>query len=231
MIEIFFIQLIAFVFCNLLWVNAYFILLEKSILRSFLRSLLFLILSSISLINADHIWASLTGASVLFITSLLFDHKLQRNIKRFLFLTAGQFLIIFFLFAIELNWISVIRDLPRTYDLQLDKTTLQYATAFLFCLAPSNIFIKAILEYLRINVPFRKDSLKRGGRFIGNLERVITLTLVIKGQYEAIGLIIAAKSILRSGSKEAEKEYLVIGNLLSFGIAIIIGSLLLWSTE
>jgi hypothetical protein len=43
-------------------------------------------------------------------------------------------------------------------------------------------------------------------------------------QYEAVGFIIAAKSILRyEGVKTSKTEYVLIGSLLSFGIAIITG--------
>jgi hypothetical protein len=43
-------------------------------------------------------------------------------------------------------------------------------------------------------------------------------------QYEAVGFLIAAKSILRyEGKKTSKTEYVLIGSLLSFGIGIIIG--------
>ena len=43
-------------------------------------------------------------------------------------------------------------------------------------------------------------------------------------QYEVIGFLIAAKSILRyEGVKTSKTEYVLIGSLLSFGVAIIIG--------
>jgi hypothetical protein len=72
------------------------------------------------------------------------------------------------------------------------------------------------------------DDLLNAGKLIGNIERVLTLTLLLMGQYEAIGFIIAGKSILRyEGEKTAKTEYVLVGTLLSFGIAIIIGILIL----
>jgi len=45
------------------------------------------------------------------------------------------------------------------------------------------------------------------------------------GQYEAVGLIIAAKSILRFKGTQ-HSEYVLVGTLLSFGIAVFTGILL-----
>lgn len=44
------------------------------------------------------------------------------------------------------------------------------------------------------------------------------------GEYEAIGFLIAAKSILRFKETDtARTEYVLIGTLLSFGVAIMCG--------
>lgn len=62
----------------------------------------------------------------------------------------------------------------------------------------------------------------RMGWMIGALERTLALTLVLAGQWGALGLILAAKSIARF--KDLEKrhfgEYYLIGTLSSFLIAI-----------
>ena len=68
------------------------------------------------------------------------------------------------------------------------------------------------------------------GRIIGTLERWLILLLVMLTQYEAIGFLIAAKSILRFSetSKGTEKsEYVLVGTLFSFLIALSIGILIL----
>ncbi len=66
-------------------------------------------------------------------------------------------------------------------------------------------------------------GLPDGGRMIGLLERGLIFLLVIAGQFEAIGFLIAAKSILRFGTvgeNRAVSEYVIIGTLASFGWAI-----------
>ena len=56
------------------------------------------------------------------------------------------------------------------------------------------------------------------------MERILTLTFVMTGQYEAVGFIIAAKSLLRfKDTDTAKTEYVLAGTLLSFGVATICG--------
>ncbi|MFB2119783.1 DUF3307 domain-containing protein [Parapedobacter sp. 2B3] len=72
------------------------------------------------------------------------------------------------------------------------------------------------------------ESLVKAGRFIGVLERLFVFLFVITDHWEAIGFLLAAKSIFRFGDLRRGKdrkltEYVLIGTLLSFGIAILIG--------
>lgn len=68
------------------------------------------------------------------------------------------------------------------------------------------------------------DNIKNAGALIGNLERMLTIVFVILGQFEAIGFIVADKSILRfKDTDTAKTEYVLAGTFLSFGIAILFG--------
>ncbi len=72
------------------------------------------------------------------------------------------------------------------------------------------------------------DSLKDAGKWIGIIERILVLTFTLAGKYEAIGFLLAAKSVFRFGDlKEAKDrkrtEYILIGTLLSFTISIMLG--------
>lgn len=69
------------------------------------------------------------------------------------------------------------------------------------------------------------DSLPRGGRMIGKLERLLILMLVLAGQPDGIGFLIAAKSILRFNELAGQpdrhvSEYVIIGTLGSYAWAI-----------
>lgn len=103
--------------------------------------------------------------------------------------------------------------------------TLVIILAYLICLKPTNILIREVFSIYRIKIRKQPDEdLLNAGKLIGNIERVLTLSLLLIGQYEAIGFIIAGKSILRyEGKKTSKTEYVLIGTLLSFGIAILIG--------
>src|SRR5690554_4823840 len=70
----------------------------------------------------------------------------------------------------------------------------------------------------------------RAGKYIGVLERLFILGFVIGNFWEGIGFLLAAKSIFRFGDLNNAKErhlteYVLIGTLLSFGAAILIGLL------
>ena len=116
--------------------------------------------------------------------------------------------------------------IPQNYALILPA----FLSAVIICTKPANIFIKMILTRYEIDLPKAKDKeLKNAGALIGNLERLLSLVLIIAGQFGAVGFIITAKSILRFRDYErAKTEYVLAGTLLSFGIAIICGCIIKW---
>lgn len=72
------------------------------------------------------------------------------------------------------------------------------------------------------------DSLEQAGKYIGILERLFVFVFILINQWEAIGFLIAAKSVFRFGDLSNAKdrkltEYILIGTLMSFGLAIAIG--------
>ena len=103
---------------------------------------------------------------------------------------------------------------------------LLWIVAFVFCLRPANFFIQNIFKDANISIPDsgKENSLPNAGRIIGNMERMLSLVFVMLGQYEAIGFLLAAKSLLRFRETDTVKsEYVLVGTLLSFGIAILLG--------
>jgi Protein of unknown function (DUF3307) len=100
--------------------------------------------------------------------------------------------------------------------------------AFVFVTTPAAILIGQLTSGWSKKIDDPENSLANAGQWIGILERVIVLILVLLNQYSAIGLVIAAKSILRFSEKdrqEAKTEYVLIGTLLSIGLAILTGLL------
>ena len=103
---------------------------------------------------------------------------------------------------------------------------LLWIMALVFCLRPANFIIQNIFKEAKISIPDsgNEQSLPNAGRVIGNVERMLTLVFVMLGQFEAIGFLLAAKSLLRFRETDTVKsEYVLVGTLLSFGIAILMG--------
>lgn len=98
------------------------------------------------------------------------------------------------------------------------------ANAVLLCWKPANIFIKLVLKHYSVNMPQEKDGGFNAGALIGTIERWLILVFVCLQRYDALGLLIAAKSIIRFGDSQTNKsEYVLAGTLLSIFIAVMAG--------
>ncbi|HMP92642.1 MAG TPA: DUF3307 domain-containing protein [Phnomibacter sp.] len=108
-------------------------------------------------------------------------------------------------------------------------------TGYLLLMYPLSMVIGGATQKWRqeVNRNFENNqtSLAEAGKWIGIFERMLVYTFIITSQFAGIGFLITAKSILRfndtskgaSGRKEA--EYILIGTLMSFTLAIITGLL------
>ncbi len=153
--------------------------------------------------------------------------KYEDNVRSFL---ADQFGHLAVLFTI---WILIIN--PKFEDIEILKQIILTGTkfwiiiaAYLVIILPASILISKITEKWRRELSEREGaetdkSLENAGRWIGWLERFLILTFVLLQQYAAIGLLVAAKSIFRFSESRKVGEYVLIGTLLSFTIAIIVG--------
>lgn len=97
-------------------------------------------------------------------------------------------------------------------------------------------FVSSIVMKILLT-PFSKKVVSNGnqyaGKLIGILERLFIFLFVVKGFWEGIGFLLAAKSIFRFGDLKESKdikltEYILIGTLLSFGLGIAIGEIYLF---
>lgn len=77
------------------------------------------------------------------------------------------------------------------------------------------------------------DGLENGGAMIGSLERALIFLLIFIGQPAGIGFLVAAKSILRFEEAKKQKlaEYVLIGTLLSFSLAIAVATATRWAMK
>jgi hypothetical protein len=94
---------------------------------------------------------------------------------------------------------------------------------------PTSVFIATATERWRKELHTDKEeTLKDAGKWIGVTERILILIFILFNTYEAVGFLLAAKSIFRFGDLKEPKEknqteYLIVGTLLSFGIAVVTG--------
>lgn len=100
-----------------------------------------------------------------------------------------------------------------------------YVLGYSLLLKPTSVCISLFFKKWKIN---NDDmALPKAGRWIGYFERVLVMTFMLLGSYESIGFLMAAKSIFRFGDlKENHEikmtEYVLLGTLMSFAIAVVI---------
>lgn len=77
------------------------------------------------------------------------------------------------------------------------------------------------------------ESTNDAGAMIGILERLFVFAFVLLGHWEGIGFLLVAKAIFRvarsrGDSGNQSSKYILVGTLLSFGVAFFTGLLVLW---
>lgn len=108
-------------------------------------------------------------------------------------------------------------------------TWIIYFTAIVFITFPTSTLIKIVISKWTPDPNDKEnESLQHAGKYIGILERLFVFAFVLTGHWEAVGFLIAAKSVFRFGDLKESRdlkltEYILIGTLLSFGIAIFTG--------
>lgn len=138
---------------------------------------------------------------------------------------------------LHLLFILVIWVLYNKIPIVPEGQTGQYyiaLLAFLYAITqPASVLItKFISRWKPDTEGGGSDSLEKAGNYIGVLERLFVFAFVLAGQWEAVGFLLAAKSVFRFGDLKESKdrkltEYVLIGTLLSFGIAMLTGVIFL----
>lgn len=148
----------------------------------------------------------------------------QRTRTKRLWFFIDQFL---HLFVIVAYW--VYNDQPAiSFAFLQQQQFWLLAVGVLLLTSPTAVLIRILIaKWIPINNGRKNTSLQDAGRFIGMLERLLIFLFVCTHHFEAVGFLLAAKSIFRFGDlKEAHDikltEYVLIGTLLSFGIALLV---------
>lgn len=173
-------------------------------------------------------WGFAWGVLITFASHLLIDavkSRIERDGQHVGYFVADQVLHLLIIGLIcwlygeswyQFEWI------PEEYIL----TGPAVLCAMLLCVKPANILIKGVFEWYQIEIPVKVkknvNDLKNAGALIGSVERIIILILILLSQYEAVGFVVAAKSLMRfKDSEGAKAEYVLVGTLLSLCVAMI----------
>ncbi len=123
----------------------------------------------------------------------------------------------------------------RWAQIPVDATTiasprhLLIALIYLLVTHPASTVIAALLSRWSATLN-HNESLQHAATLIGYLERILIVTFVLLDQWQAIGFLLTAKSILRFNDLKGARhrplsEYVLLGTLLSFSISIFAGLL------
>lgn len=187
-------------------------------------------------------WKSWQVPLTLFISHFLIDFgykKEKEDVKTFVIDQILHLAVI-----IGIVCMFIFKDNPSINDLPLvlqNNTLWKILIAYLLVTRPSSILIQKFIErwnperlvndcIVQENTPAKDKGLEKAGEWIGYLERILIVTFIFINQWSAIGFLLAAKSIFRYGNLKENKEirmteYVLIGTLFSFTLAIAIGLL------
>lgn len=194
----------------------------------YLHVLIHTVLSFIFLWDIQLWWiAALVGVSHFIIDACKLTFQNNQTKKRWFFIDQ----------ALHVGVIGIVSLCFNEFDFGFLKNQqfLKIAMAALFLTTPASIFIKIILSSWtpapETEENIQTESLSSAGKYIGILERLLVFTFIIVDHWEGVGFMVAAKSVFRFSDLAQAKqrkltEYVLIGTLLSFGLAVLTGILI-----
>lgn len=150
-----------------------------------------------------------------------------KNSRLLFFIDQGLHLIILYGASVYLSGAELL-------NFTLSSQLLLIIVLVIFLTQPSSVIIKTLISVYTPNTEMEKeDSLHNAGKYIGMLERLLVFVFIASNHWEGVGFLIAAKSIFRFSDLTQAKdrkltEYILIGTLLSFGLAIICGLIFIY---
>lgn len=114
--------------------------------------------------------------------------------------------------------------------LSLPALTIKQKSLLILCVlimitSFANTFIKISLSSIKLQIMSNEKELKIG-RYIGTIERILTVAAIIAGAYEAIAALYASKTAIRFGQTQNDPrfgEYFMLGTSISALFGIVAG--------
>lgn len=121
--------------------------------------------------------------------------------------------------GVELVWVTRVAGSSTFWAILI---------GYMLMLKPSSLLISMFIRGWTPSNGMQTQGMPNAGKWIGYIERVLILTFVITGNIEAVGFLLAAKSIFRFGDLNKAREikiteYVLLGTLASFSIALLTG--------
>jgi Protein of unknown function (DUF3307) len=194
----------------------------------YLHVLIHTILSFIFLWNTELWWiAVLVGFSHFIIDAAKLSFQMVKSKKSWFFIDQALHIAVIAGISFYFNEFN--------FDFLKNQEFLKIIMAALFLTTPASIFIKILLSSWtpgpETQNNIQTESLSSAGKYIGILERLLVFTFIVVNHWEGVGFMIAAKSVFRFSDLAQAKqrkltEYVLIGTLLSFGMAVLTGILI-----
>lgn len=182
------------------------------------------------------LWSVIWLPIIIFISHVLLDglkSKRKNTVQFFLLDQLGHLIVILVCWILLVN--GNITDILASLISGISNVKLWiFIIAYILVIWPAGIIIGKITKPWRDKIKeTSSQGLDKAGLWIGRLERILILTFILIQRFEAIGFLIAAKSIFRFGEIRSpdgrkEAEYILIGTMISFVIAIILGIFTYW---
>ncbi len=194
----------------------------------YFHTLIHFVLAMLFLWNFDYWWI----AVIIAITHFLIDFaklEFQKPDTKRIWFFIDQFLHI----AVIIGLCIVLMP---DFNIKKYCTTevLKFFAGLVFVTVPASVIVKILISGRIPETPdktsLQTESLQNAGKYIGILERLLVFVFIYVNHWEGVGFMIAAKSVFRfSDLAQARQrkltEYVLIGTLLSFGIAVVTGIL------
>ncbi len=166
------------------------------------------------------------------------EEKKVKSVKLYVHIGVHTVLLLFLLqFNLPAYWLGFLLIVTSHYTIDLLKLYLQKKNTkriWFFIDQILHVLILFLASALYVDFSLSLENIFTDKiRYIGILERLFVFVFVVTNHWEAIGFLLAAKSVFRFGDLTSSKdrkltEYILIGTLLSFGIAIFLGVLYLY---
>ena len=190
-------------------------------------------LSLIALWIADvSLYQGLAAAAVVTVSHFLIDWaKAGRTGTLAFTLDQLAHIVVLVLVSLSFQQAPLWTNLTKISD-YITTDNLLYVVGYIVIFRPASIVIALVLSHHTKQLEGKNgENLGQAGRYIGYVERLLALSFILVDEYTGLGFLVATKTVFRVGDLSRQKdmrltEYMMLGTLLSFATALIVGWLI-----